>query len=76
MLVRAVRCIQGQVELILNCEPVFDYGRTDARWEYTGEGYEEAVAQGGPDGPSLRLTTNLRLGMAGRGPRWGGARPG
>ena len=66
MLVRAVRCIQGQVELILNCEPVFDYGRTDARWEYTGEGYEEAVAHGGPDDPSLRLTTNMRLGMAGR----------
>ncbi len=42
MLVRAVRCIQGQVDVVLNCEPVFDYGRKDAGWEYTGEGYEEA----------------------------------
>jgi GH15 family glucan-1,4-alpha-glucosidase len=66
MLVRAVRCIQGQVELVLNCEPVFDYGRTDARWEYTGEGYTEAVARGGEGDPTLSLTTNMRLGLEGR----------
>ena len=66
MLVRAVRCIQGQVDVVLNCEPVFDYGRKDAGWEYTGEGYEEAIARGGPDDPPLRLTTNMRLGIEGR----------
>ena len=66
MLVRAVRCIQGQVDVVLNCEPVFDYGRTDATWEYTGEGYEDAVAHGGPDDLPLHLTTNMRLGMEGR----------
>ena len=27
MLLRVVRCIQGQVDLVLNCEPAFDYGR-------------------------------------------------
>jgi alpha,alpha-trehalase len=66
MLVRAVRCIQGQVDLVLNCEPVFDYGRTDAKWQYTGAGYEEVIASGGPDDPPLRLTTNMRLGIEGR----------
>ena len=29
-LVRTVRCLEGQVEIELVCEPVFDYGRTSA----------------------------------------------
>ena len=66
MLVRAVRCINGQVDVILNCEPAFSYGRIDGRWEYSGEGYEEASSRGGPDDPNLRLTTNMRLGLEGR----------
>ena len=32
MLVRTVECIDGQVEIELVCEPVFDYGRTPAHW--------------------------------------------
>ena len=32
MLVRTVECIDGQVEIELVCEPVFDYGRTAATW--------------------------------------------
>ncbi len=32
MLVRTVQCIEGQVEIELYCEPVFDYGRTSAAW--------------------------------------------
>ncbi len=66
MLLRVVRCIQGQVELVLNCEPAFDYGRNDARWEYTGPGWTEARARGGDDDPSLRLTTDMRIGLEGR----------
>jgi len=66
MLLRAVRCIQGQVDLVLNCEPVFDYGRTDARWDYTGPGWSEAIATGTDDDPHLRLTTDMRLGLEGR----------
>ncbi len=66
MLLRVVRCIQGQVELVLNCEPSFDYGRTDARWEYTGPGWTEAIARGGEGDPGLRLTTDMRVGLEGR----------
>ena len=66
MLLRVVRCIQGQVDLVLNCEPAFDYGRTDCRWKYTGPGWTEAIAQGGEDDPTLRLATDMRLGLEGR----------
>lgn len=66
MLLRVVRCIQGQVDLVLNCEPAFDYGRTDGRWEYTGPGWTEAVARGGDDDPAVTLTTDMRIGLEGR----------
>jgi alpha,alpha-trehalase len=68
VLLRTVRCVNGSVELALDCEPVFDYGRIPAGWAYVGEGYGEALAgtPGGGD-PRLRLTTNLRLGLQGRG---------
>ncbi len=50
---------------------MFDYGRNPARWEYVDEGYGEAVATAPGSGPvgelELRLTTNLRLGLEGRG---------
>jgi GH15 family glucan-1,4-alpha-glucosidase len=65
-LLRTVRCVNGKVDLLLDCEPVFDYGQTEARWDYDGAGYTTAVARGSPDDPALRLTTSLRLGLEGR----------
>jgi GH15 family glucan-1,4-alpha-glucosidase len=68
-LLRTVRCVSGTVELVVDCEPSFDYHRIPARWEYTTDGYGEAVARAkrDPDAhPALRLTTNLRLGLDGR----------
>ena len=68
-LLRTVRCVSGTVELVVDCEPSFDYHRIPARWEYTTDGYGEAVARAKRDPdeyPSLRLTTNLRLGLDGR----------
>ena len=35
VLVRTATCIDGQVEVELVCEPVFDYGRTSATWTLT-----------------------------------------
>jgi alpha,alpha-trehalase len=61
VLLRTVRCVNGSVELVMDCEPVFDYGRIPARWAYVGDGYGEAVATAA--GLELRLTTNLRLGL-------------
>ena len=66
LLLRTVKCVNGSVELALDCEPVFHYGRVPAEWEYAGDGYGEAVASS-PDGLQMRLTTNLRLGFEGRG---------
>ena len=28
----------------MDCEPVFDYGRSLAGWEYTGESYHQGTA--------------------------------
>jgi alpha,alpha-trehalase len=67
ILLRTVKCIIGHVELSLDCEPVFDYGRTEARWEYSSQGYGEAIAHGGEGDVQLRLVTDLRVGFEGRG---------
>src|SRR5919109_4040727 len=67
MLVRTAKCIVGTVELSLDCEPVFDYGKTQARWQYAGPGYGEAVAEGGEGDVPLRLVTDLRVGFEGPG---------
>ena len=32
ILLRTVRCVSGTVELVMNCEPSFDYGRIQATW--------------------------------------------
>ncbi|CAN5466246.1 glycoside hydrolase family 15 protein [soil metagenome] len=68
ILLRTVRCVSGTVELVMNCEPSFDYHRNPAKWEYSGPAYGEAIARASrdPDAhPTLRLTTNLRLGLEG-----------
>jgi GH15 family glucan-1,4-alpha-glucosidase len=65
-LLRTVKCVNGQVELALNCEPVFDYGQAEAEWDYTDLGYRQGLARGGEGQPELRLTTSLRLAFEGR----------
>jgi GH15 family glucan-1,4-alpha-glucosidase len=65
-LLRTVKCVNGQVELGLNCEPVFDYGQAEAQWEYTDLGYRQGIARAGEGQTELRLTTSLRLAFEGR----------
>jgi GH15 family glucan-1,4-alpha-glucosidase len=67
ILLRTARCVVGSVELSLDCQPVFDYGRTSAVWEYAGPGYGEALAAGGENEVPLRLVTDLRMGFEGPG---------
>src|SRR5690242_9776737 len=45
VLLRTVRCVTGEVQVTLDCEPVFDYGRRTARWSYTDHGYHQGVAR-------------------------------
>src|SRR5207247_9274664 len=67
ILLRTARCVVGQVELTLDCQPVFDYGQADAKWEYDGSGYNEAIASGGENEVPIRLVTDLRMGFVGSG---------
>ena len=65
VLLRTVRCVNGEVQLVLDCEPKFDYGRDPARWRYSGEGYTEGVAVSSDGTVELKLTTDLMLGFEG-----------
>jgi GH15 family glucan-1,4-alpha-glucosidase len=65
-LLRTIRCVNGHVELVMDCEPAPDYARSTVAWEYLGEGYSAAEART-PDGDlMLRLTSDLRMGFEGR----------
>lgn len=68
VLVRTATCLHGSVDVLLNCEPSFDYGRVDARWEYTGATYEQ-VRTTNSDNLTLTLTGDMRFGIEGRAVR-------
>jgi GH15 family glucan-1,4-alpha-glucosidase len=61
LLVRTVTCIDGQVEIELVCEPVFDYGRTLADWALQDGDRHSAEASGA--GQTIRLRTDMELGI-------------
>jgi alpha,alpha-trehalase len=61
LLVRAVTCIDGRVEVELVCEPVFDYGRTPATWTLVDGSRHVADASGA--GQTVRLVTDMELGI-------------
>ncbi len=65
VLLRTIRCVNGHVEMHMECEPMLDYGRTRVRWEYEGDGYGQAVARAAGEDVELRLTTDLRMGFEG-----------
>ena len=65
VLVRTVRCVNGEVQLGLACEPVFDYGSSRVSWEYDGDAYESAVARVPGSELELRITTDMNLGIEG-----------
>ena len=65
VLLRLVRCVNGEVQVNLDCEPVFDYGRHSATWEYAASGYHEAVARAEGSDIKLCLTTDMNLGIEG-----------
>jgi alpha,alpha-trehalase len=65
VLLRQLYCSNGEVQVALECAPVFDYGRRVARWTYAGGGCREASARGEKEDPELRLTSDIRLGIEG-----------
>jgi GH15 family glucan-1,4-alpha-glucosidase len=64
-MLRLIECVQGSVEVRLECEPAFDYGGLAADWSYGGPGYSEACARSEGMALELRLVTDLRLGFEG-----------
>jgi alpha,alpha-trehalase len=67
-LVRVIECVQGQVELEVVCEPMFDYAREPAVWDLTTDehgGVAHGRGRHGPQGAEqeIRLASNLRLGV-------------
>jgi hypothetical protein len=63
ILLRTMRCVNGSVEMHMECEPMMDYGRRPVQWEYTGTGYHEAVGRAEGWDVELHLNTNLRMGF-------------
>ena len=64
VLLRTATCIAGQVDVMLDCMPLYDYGREPGTWSYNGAGYGEAAcALSGH--PELHLGTSLHLGIGG-----------
>ncbi|GAB3281166.1 glycoside hydrolase family 15 protein [Actinocorallia lasiicapitis] len=63
VLLRKVKCVNGSVQVRMDCMPVFDYGRSPARWQYSGDGYHAAVAEGA--GQRIDLHTDMNVGFEG-----------
>ncbi len=64
-LLRTVRCTNGSVQLVMDCEPAFDYGRQRARWSHTGQGYRQAAIRPEGEDLTLTLTSDIRIGVEG-----------
>jgi GH15 family glucan-1,4-alpha-glucosidase len=65
VLLRTVRCVNGEVQLVVDCEPVFDYGRVRGTWQYTGPGYHEAKITAPEIDIELKFTTDMNVGFEG-----------
>src|SRR5581483_1382517 len=65
VLLRLIECVQGSVEVKVECEPAFDYGGLAADWAYAGEGYNEALARSEGMDLELRIVSDLNLGFEG-----------
>jgi GH15 family glucan-1,4-alpha-glucosidase len=66
VLLRIFRCLDGYVDLEIDCQPAFDYGRRDGTWRHIGKAYGDAVCEADGIDLSLRLCTDLRLGFEGQ----------
>jgi GH15 family glucan-1,4-alpha-glucosidase len=63
ILLRIASCFSGRVEVLANCMPLFDYGRSPGEWSYGGEGYDKLSVTFGD--LQLQLDSSLSLGTLG-----------
>ena len=64
-LLRTVRCVHGTVQVTMDCEPVFDYGRERASWRHTKRGYYQGQITSADGELTLTLTSDIRIGLEG-----------
>jgi alpha,alpha-trehalase len=62
VLVRLAMCLEGEVEMELTCEPVFDYGRVPATWSVADDGHRGDAS--GAD-LTMRMQTDMLVGVEG-----------
>ena len=65
ILLRTIRCVSGEVQTVVDCEPVLDYGLQPVRWEYTTDSYHQGRATSADSDVTLTLTSDMRLGFEG-----------
>ena len=80
ILLRTIRCASGEVQTIVDCEPVFDYGRARATWAYTGDELPPGLGHRRGHRPQAHLDQRPAAGLRGRpgqrpDPAQGGRRP-
>jgi GH15 family glucan-1,4-alpha-glucosidase len=64
-LLRTVRCVHGTAQLVMDCEPVFDYGRIRGTWRHTDRGFYQAEITPEEGALALTLTSDIRIGVEG-----------
>jgi GH15 family glucan-1,4-alpha-glucosidase len=65
VLLRMIRCVNGEIQVTMDCDPRFDYARKLGSWEHTGSGYHEAVCRAEDCDVELRLTSDMNMGFEG-----------
>ena len=65
VLLRTIRCVNGEVQVGLECEPAFEYGAVRGMWSYAGEDYHETVIRADGCDVELHLVSDLNLGIEG-----------
>src|SRR3990170_3882933 len=65
ILLRMVRCVNGEMQLTLDCEPVFDYGRHPGSWSYTEDGYHQGLCRSDETDVELVLSSDMNIGLEG-----------
>jgi GH15 family glucan-1,4-alpha-glucosidase len=66
VLLRMIRCVNGEIQVTMDCDPRFDYGQKPGTWEYSGTGYHEAVCRAGDCDVELRLISDMNMGFEGQ----------
>jgi GH15 family glucan-1,4-alpha-glucosidase len=60
-----IRCVNGELQVTMDCDPRFDYASKLGAWEYSGPGYHEAVCRAEDCDVELRLTSDMNMGFEG-----------